>query len=216
MTMSRLHPGLAAGLLVLSLVVSAQDPRGTVLGRVTDSTGAVVPAAEVRITNDNTGVSAIAKTNDSGNYVLPYLPAGMYTLNCQMQGFKKWVRQGVQVRIQDNVEVNVSLEVGTAAEVVEVKDTTPLLATTDASLGQIIDERRVLELPQFAGNAMDLVHLAPGTVNGTNLRLRKAGFNAAPSQFSTDGHRRRHDRDVVGRRHPRQFRPLRLLGFRHP
>lgn len=187
MTMSRLHAGLAAGLLVLSLVVSAQDPRGTVLGRVTDSTGAVVPAAEVRITNDNTGVSAIAKTNDSGNYVLPYLPAGMYTLNCQLQGFKKWVRQGVQVRIQDNVEVNVTLEIGTATEVVEVKDTTPLLATTDASLGQIIDERRVLELPQFAGNAMDLVHLAPGTVNGTNLRLRKAGFNAAPSQFSTDG-----------------------------
>ena len=51
----------------------------------------------------------------------------------------------------------------------------------------MVDERRVLELPQFAGNAMDLVHLAPGTINGTNLRLRKAGFNNAPSTFSTDG-----------------------------
>lgn len=91
------------------------------------------------------------------------------------------------MRIQDNVEVNIALEVGAATETIQVTETTPLLATTDASLGQIIDERRVLELPQFAGNAMDLVHLAPGTVNGTNLRLRKAGFNSAPSQFSTDG-----------------------------
>src|SRR4029077_8542057 len=72
-------------------------------------------------------------------------------------------------------------------ETVEVNATTPLLATAEASLGQVVDERRVLELPQFAGNAMDLVHLAPGTINGTNLRLRKAGFNSAPSTFSTDG-----------------------------
>ncbi len=87
----------------------------------------------------------------------------------------------------DSLEVNVELQVGATTEILEVKDTTPLLSTTEASLGQVIDERRVLELPQFAGNAMDLVHLAPGTVNGTNLRLRKAGFNSAPSTFSTDG-----------------------------
>ncbi len=189
MSKYRYTAGLAAGIaaLLCAATILAQDPRGTVLGRVTDVTGAVIPNAEVRITNDNTGVTASVKANDSGNFVLPYLPAGTYTLNCQLQGFKKWVRQGVQVRIQDNVEVNISLELGATTEVVEVTDSTPLLATTDASLGQIIDERRVLELPQFAGNAMDLVHLAPGTVNGTNLRLRKAGFNAAPSQFSTDG-----------------------------
>lgn len=187
MSMFRFTAGLAAATLLFVCNLPAQDPRGTVSGRVTDSTGAVVPNAEVRIVNDNTGVSAAAKTNDSGNFVLPYLPAGPYTLNCQLQGFKKWERKGIQVRIQDNVEVNPTLEVGAATETVQVTETTPLLATTDASLGQIIDERRVLELPQFAGNAMDLVHLAPGTVNGTNLRLRKAGFNSAPSQFSTDG-----------------------------
>ena len=64
---------------------------------------------------------------------------------------------------------------------------TPLLNSAEASLGQVIDERRATELPLFVGNAMDLVHLAPGTVNGTNLRLRKAPFNNAPSQFSTNG-----------------------------
>jgi hypothetical protein len=179
--------GLAFAWLAAVLCALAQDPRGTVLGRVTDASGAVVPGAEVRITNDNTGVAASAKTNDAGNFVLPYLLSGSYTISCEMSGFKKFVRPGIQVRVQDSVEVNIELQLGATSETIEVKDTTPLLSTAEASLGQVIDERRVLELPQFAGNAMDLVHLAPGTVNGTNLRLRKAGFNAAPSTFSTDG-----------------------------
>lgn len=176
-----------AGLLLCLLTCLAQDPRGTVLGRVTDASGLAVPQSEVRITNDATGVSASAKTNDAGNYVLPYLLSGTYTLKCETAGFKTWSRPGIEVRINDTVEVNVELQVGSTSETVEVTDATPLLSTAEASLGQVIDQRRVLELPQFAGNAMDLVHLAPGTVNGTNLRLRKAGFNSAPSTFSTDG-----------------------------
>jgi hypothetical protein len=171
----------------VAVLAQAQDPRGKVVGRVADATGAVVPNAEVRITNQNTGVAVAARSTGSGDFVLPYLIAGTYTLSCESTGFKKYVRPGIQVRIQDSVEVNVELQVGATSEILEVKDTTPLLSTTEASLGQVIDERRVLELPQFAGNAMDLVHLAPGTVNGTNLRLRKAGFNSAPSTFSTDG-----------------------------
>jgi hypothetical protein len=186
------HQAMTSGirfLLLASLAIAAhaQDARGTVLGRVTDSSSASVPNADVRITNSNTGVSAAAKTNDAGNFVLPYLLPGTYSLQTEASGFKKWVRAEIQVRINDSVEVNVELQVGSTAETIEVKDSTPLLQTTEASLGQVIDERRVLELPLFAGNAMDLVHLAPGTVNGTNLRLRKAAFNAAPSQFSTDG-----------------------------
>ncbi|MBN9662172.1 MAG: TonB-dependent receptor [Acidobacteria bacterium] len=178
---------LAALLISALLPLSAQDPRGTILGRVVDGTGAVVPNAEVKATNDSTGVAVSSKTNNSGNYVLPYLITGNYTITCELTGFKKFLRQGVQVRINDSVEVDIDLAVGATSETIEVKDSTPLLSTAEASLGQVIDERRVLELPQFAGNAMDLVHLAPGTVNGTNMRLRKAGFNSAPSTFSTDG-----------------------------
>jgi hypothetical protein len=165
----------------------AQDPRGTILGRVLDASGAAVPGAEVRATNESTGVAAAAKTNDAGNFNMPYLLGGNYILSCEHTGFKKWVRQGIEVRINDSVEVNIDLQLGATTETVEVKETTPLLSTAEASLGQVIDERRVMELPQFAGNALDLVQLAPGTINGTNLRLRKAGFNNAPSTFSTDG-----------------------------
>ena len=187
MKLSRSHGLVAVALLLGVVPLLSQDPRGTVLGRVSDVSGALVANAEIRILNENTGVSSSARTNNSGNFVLPYLLAGTYTISCELTGFKKWVRPGIQVRIQDSVEVNVELQIGSTTETVEVKATTPLLSTAEASLGQVIDERRVLELPQFAGNAMDLVHLAPGTVNGTNLRLRKAGFNSAPSTFSTDG-----------------------------
>jgi len=180
----RLCSGLA---MLLAASSYSQDARGTVLGRVTDSSGATVPGADVRITNSKTGVSASAKTNDAGNFSLPYLISGTYTLTSEADGFKKWVRNEIQVRINDSVAVNIALQLGATTETIEVKDTTPLLSTAEASLGQVIDERRVLELPLFAGNAMDLVHLAPGTVNGTNLRLRKAAFNSAPSTFSTDG-----------------------------
>jgi len=83
--------------------------------------------------------------------------------------------------------LDIQMTVGEVTESVSVTAETPLLQTAEASLGQVVDERRITELPLFAGNAMDLVHLAPGTVNGTDMRLRKAAFNNAPSQFSTDG-----------------------------
>ena len=174
---------LAVGTLAVlfTLPLAAQDARGTILGRVTDPAGAAIPAAEVRAINVATGVSAAARSNESGNYVLPYLIPSLYTLTVELSGFNRFSREGLQVRINDTVEVNIQMRIGDVNQAIEVSAETPLLSTAEASLGQVVDERRVLELPQFAGNAMDLVHLAPGTVNGTNMRLRKAGFNSAPS-----------------------------------
>ena len=104
MKLSTSHGLAAVALLMAALPLLSQDPRGTVLGRVSDATGALVPNAEIRILNENTGVSSSARTNNSGNFVLPYLLSGTYTISCEMTGFKKWVRPGVQVRIQDSVE----------------------------------------------------------------------------------------------------------------
>lgn len=180
-------------LVFLAFVLAAtgfsqsQDARGNVVGRVTDSTGAVVPGAEIRARSVATGVSVAAKANENGNYVLPYLIPGFYEVTAEFTGFRKFVRGNVQVRVNENVELNIEMTVGDVTESVNVTAETPLLQTAEASLGQVVDERRIMELPLFAGNAMDLVHLAPGTVNGTDMRLRKAPFNNAPSQFSTDG-----------------------------
>jgi hypothetical protein len=172
---------------LLAFTASAQDTRGTILGRVTDPSGANIANADVRAANNATGVAVSAKTNDSGNYVLPYLAPGLYNVTAEIAGFKKLVRENVQVRVNDSVEVNMALTVGDVTEAVEVKAETPLLSTAEASLGQVVDERRIMELPIFSGNAMEFTLLAPGTVNGTDMRLRKAPFNNAPSQFSTDG-----------------------------
>jgi hypothetical protein len=165
----------------------AQDPRGTIQGRVTDPSASPVPNAALKITNAATGITINATTSESGDYRAPYLSPGRYNVEVEASGFAKYLRPGVEVRTSEIVTVNLEMRVGQVSEQVEVRAETPLLQTADVSLGQVIDQRRIEELPLFAGNAMDLVHLAPGTVNGTNLRLRKAPFNSAPSQFGTNG-----------------------------
>jgi hypothetical protein len=165
----------------------AQDPRGVIQGRVTDASASPLPNATVKITNTATGLTTTLTTNEGGDYRAPYLNPGFYKLEAEAQGFAKLIRSEIQVRTTEVITLDLEMKVGQVSESVEVKAETPLLNSADVSLGQVIDQRRIEELPLFAGNAMDLVHLAPGTVNGTNLRLRKAPFNSAPSQFGTNG-----------------------------
>ncbi len=176
-------------LLALPLALSAQETRGTILGRVTDQSGALIAGGEVSATNVATGVTIGSKTNEAGNYLLPYLLTGTYTLHAQFAGFKKFTREGIQVRINDTVEVNIQMEVGNFADSIDVKAETPLLATAESSLGQVVDERRVMELPSFGSSPMVLVQLAPGVINSTDMRLAKAGSFSINknSQFATDG-----------------------------
>lgn len=177
-------------LLLFSMTCAAllaQDPRGTIQGRVLDPSGVAIPGATVRVTNENTGVAASSTSSSTGDYRVPYLIPGMYRVEAESSGFSRLSRPGVQVRTTETVTLDLEMKVGEVTETVEVTAETPLLNVADVSLGQVVDERRITELPMFAGNAMDLVHLAPGTVNGTNLRLRKAPFNSAPSSFGTNG-----------------------------
>lgn len=177
----------AFALLVVAGNTMAQDPRGTILGRVSDASGGVMPGVEIRATNVATGVAATAISNEGGNYNIPFLLPATYTVTAEMSGFKKYVREGAQVRVSETVELNVRMEIGGINETVVATAETPLLDTTGSSLGQVIDERRILELPLFAGNPVELTMLTPGVVNATDMRLRKAAFNNAPSQMATDG-----------------------------
>jgi hypothetical protein len=185
--MSRLLRVIFSAFLLGTCVQAQQDARGTISGRVTDITGALVGGANVRLTNVATGVEISAKANESGNYTAPFLIPGVYSVLVDAPGFRKAVHDNVQVRVGDIVTLDIQLTVGDVSETVTVSAETPLLQSAEASLGQVIDERRIMELPLFSGNAMEFALLAPGTVNGTDMRLRKAPFNNAPSQFSTDG-----------------------------
>ncbi len=174
-------------MLALCITALAQDPRGTIVGTVTDSTGAAIMGAEVRATNNATGVVASARTNEAGRFALPFQLVGIYTLSTELQGFKRSTRDGVQVRIGETTEINISLQIGEVTETVEVTAAAPVLDTTTPSLGQVLDERRLVELPTLAGNPFELALLTPGVVNGTNMRDRKPAFNNGSSQVSTDG-----------------------------
>ncbi|HUS04667.1 MAG TPA: carboxypeptidase-like regulatory domain-containing protein [Bryobacteraceae bacterium] len=171
------------------LPAHAQETRGAIQGRVLDNSGGAIAGAEVRAINIATGVEVTAKSNESGNYVLPYLLAGNYTLQAQAAGFKKSIREGIELRINDRVDVNIELQVGATSESIEVRADTPLLDTATASLGQVVDERRITELPTFGGSVMVLVQLAPGVINTTDMRLAKSGSFSINknSQISTDG-----------------------------
>lgn len=173
--------------ILFSVELTAQESYGTISGHVIDATGASVAGADVRATSTLTGITAAAKTNDAGSYTLPYLVPGTYTVTAEMRGFKKTEHSGIELRVNDTLSVDLQLQVGNVAESIEVSAATPLLETQSASQGQVVDTKRIHDLPLQAGNPAEMTLFAPGVVNTTNLRARKTSFNSASSQFSTDG-----------------------------
>ena len=176
-----------AVLSIAACALFAQDPRGGITGTVVDETGGFVPGVKVRATNIETGVPASAETNQAGQYRLPYLPGGFYRINAEVTGFKSFVRDKVEVRVGEMLDLAIRMEVGAVTETVQVTAETPVLETASASLGQTIDSRRIQELPQRGGNPLELALLTPGVVNATNMRLRKAMAPEATSEIAADG-----------------------------
>jgi hypothetical protein len=152
-------------------VAGAQDSRGTITGTVRDTTKAVVPGATVTITSEAMGNPITTVTNDEGLFQAPYLIAGTYKVAVELQGFKRYVRDGVQVRIADRLDLDIVLEIGGTVEEVTVSASTPLLETATASLGNVVDARRVAELPTPHGDPYALIGLAAGVAYTGSLRL---------------------------------------------
>jgi hypothetical protein len=165
----------------------AQDPRGAITGTLMDSSGAAIPGVTVRAVNQETGVAASAVSNASGSYQIPFLLPGVYQVTAELTGFKRFVQDKIEVRVGDTVGLPIRMEIGQVTETLEVTATTPLLDTTGSSLGQVIDQRRIMELPQRGGTPMELTLLTPGVLNATDMRLRGASYPQSISQISTDG-----------------------------
>ena len=159
--------GAAIWICLLAVVffagnVFAQEFRGSITGLVTDPSGAVIAGARVTVTNVATNTLTSTISGGNGNYTLLYLTPGRYTVTAEAAGFKKLVRQGIEVRIADRIELDLRLELGATQDTVTVTGETPLLETESASLGQVIDRRRISELPIADGNPFSLAQLAPG------------------------------------------------------
>ncbi|MBL8216463.1 MAG: TonB-dependent receptor [Bryobacterales bacterium] len=182
-----MFPRTALLLLCAVALATAQDPRGFIRGTLTDTSGAVIAGARVRATANDTGVVAVAQTNEAGLYSLPYLIPGLYKISVEQTGFKSYLRPNVEVRVSETTELPIQLEIGQLSETVEVRDAPPPLETASASLGLVMDQRRINDLPQRGGNPLELTLLAPGVANTTNLRLRKSMAPEATSDFAADG-----------------------------
>src|SRR4051794_17552588 len=134
------------------------------IGTVTDKTGAVVPGAAVVVTNTETGSTNKTITDSSGNYVVTPLPVGHYSVTVEATGFKKSVSGGITLNMQDRIGVNVLLELGQLTETVEVMGAAPALQTDTSYLGQVVDSKKIVDLPLNGRFFTRLAVLTAGTL----------------------------------------------------
>ena len=163
MTTSRhLNRVVLATLFAIALQCQGQNITGTILGTVTDASGAIVPGVTVTVTSKATGQSIRVLTNQLGYYEAPQLRPGDYGVQAAGTGFKTLVRDGVQVSVESRLRLDFAMEVGDAATSVAVTADAPLIESETASLGQVITSRTVQEIPIKGRNVFDLVSLSPG------------------------------------------------------
>ena len=143
-------------------LVSAQGTGGRILGRVSDPSGAVLANANIVATNDATGVSHTATSNDSGDYVFPDLPVGTYSLTFDLTGFKKVIRHAITLDVNQVITLNMSMQLGATQEVVDVTSEAPLVDTSSTQLGAVVNNRSVNELPLNARDTYQFLQLQPG------------------------------------------------------
>jgi hypothetical protein len=160
--------------LLAVTVCAAQQGTATISGTVTDPQDAAIGAAVVQIRNTGTGAESRAVTNDAGFYTAPGVPVGDYEVTVQHQGFKSAVRKGITVQVGQNAQVNVRLELGQTTEAIQVTAEVPLVDTGTATVGQVIENRRVTDLPINGRNALALTLLNPGVVS--NAGPTQSGF----------------------------------------
>ena len=148
--------------LAFPTILSAQGTGGRILGRVADPTGAVLGGTKVTATNDATGVSQDAQTNESGDYSFPNLAVGTYSLTFDLTGFKKAVRHGIALDVNQVITLNMTMQLGAAQEVVDVTSEAPLVDTSSTQLGAVVNNRSVNELPLNARDSYQFLQLQPG------------------------------------------------------
>jgi hypothetical protein len=192
---------VSVSLLSLALAVftaprpaAAQAVTGTILGTVTDSTGGTVAGAKVTITNQNTGLTRTVTSDASGEYTVPQIPTGTYTILAEMTGFKATALSNVEVGVDQRVRIDVKLEVGQMTESVTIEATTPLLQTSSSELGTTVNEEQIKTMPLNGRNFVSLTRTVPGVLRGIpGANIDGAGSLAwrASASFSANGQRAR-------------------------
>jgi hypothetical protein len=171
-------------LLGFSAPVRGQAVNATLLGTVTDSSGAQVANVKVMITETNTGISRNSQTNESGNYVFPDLPPGTYTVTAEQSGFKRESRAGIDVIVNTTQRVDFVLQLGSNSETITVEAETPILQTERADTGRKLEAVLTENLPLGTNrNFQNLLNIVPGTTRAT---FQHSQFFNASSSLQTE------------------------------
>ncbi|MCE5310995.1 MAG: TonB-dependent receptor [Acidobacteriales bacterium] len=163
--------------LLCAGIIPAQVPVGQIFGVVRDPSGLVIPNATVTVEEVTTGQKFRVATNATGDFLVRSLPPGAYSVSGEAQGFKKAVRQGIAVSALQNVRVDLNMEVGTAAQSVVVTGDAPLVDTRSGTVGTLVDDKRIIDLPVSGRNMVQFINLAPGVGNIASANEGKANYN---------------------------------------
>jgi len=192
---SSLRRTALAAVLSLAGPAAFAQSTGTLSGLVTDESGAAVPGVIVEVSNQDTGQVRTATTGPDGFYAVPLLPPGVYDVKASLAGFASLLRRGVRVSGSETARINLSLKIGPVTENVTVVFDAPLIETANATLGIVIDEKKVVELPLNGRNFAQLGTLIPGVVappaalGGATGDATPGGFGAATAGFNVNGMR---------------------------
>ena len=175
---------IAAVLMVTfaSAVLYAQVDTASIIGTVKDSSGALIQSASVTVQNVATGESQTVKVSAAGTYVFPYLRVGSYTVSAEAGGFKKEIRDGIVLDVQDRKQVDFTMQVGSNNQEVTVTDSAPLLQTQNADVGTVVDSQQATELP-LNGRRYDQLSLLTAGVNPSSASFQ----SRAEGVFSVNG-----------------------------
>src|SRR3954465_6449531 len=180
--------------LLLPAMVAAQAVTGTILGVITDSTGAVMPGASVTLTNTGTGLVRSVTTDANGEFTAPSLPTGKYVVKAELSGFKTVSVPDVTLGVDQHFRLNLKLEIGAVEESVTVTGGSPLIQTSTSELGTTVSEEQIKTLPLNGRNFVNLTRTVPGVVRGIpGANIDGAGSLAwrASASFSANGQRPR-------------------------
>jgi len=156
--------------MIASSNLAGQASVAQIRGTVQDATGSAMPGADVKATQTDTGVNRTTTTDTQGNYILPDLPIGPYQLQITKAGFSRYVQSGIVLQVNVNPTVDVTMKIGAVTEEVSVHADAAMVETQNTSIGQVVDQARVVDLPLNGRQATDLIFLTPGTTVGRSFR----------------------------------------------
>src|SRR5215471_17082259 len=179
---------LTGAIFLFAATVWGQSYTGSIRGTITDNTKAGVPAAKVTASDIERRVDYSTVADSMGRYILPTLPAAQYTLTVEAPGFDKAVQPAFRLEVQQQATVDVELKVGAVTTSVEVQTSAPLLNTTSATLGQLVENQIVMTMPLSSRNPLGLLLLAPGIVpTGSGTNFVSSGVRNNASEVLMDG-----------------------------